>query len=161
MSIVEYRLVALSELQKVKLRASDILECKATSGVPEDQILEVSIGVSKWWWAAVVDGVVAAVFGVAEMPSEGNLEGIGVPWFLATDEANKHPFHIFRQAKRWLDMMNDEYPVLVQFVDARHKEALQWVTWLGFEVIQTTTPGRNGETLIQMIRTRPCATQCQ
>lgn len=145
-----------SELVQMQLRESDILEMKATSGLAPKEGLLKAVEVSDWWRAIKDEkGQVLAVFGVSQIP--GVLSGTGSPWFLATDAAMQYRIHFFRLARKWLDRMQEEYPVLVNFVDARHKEALDWVAWLGFEFVQTTSTGLNGETLIQIIRTRPCA----
>lgn len=144
----------------MKLRDSDILEIAATSGLSPDEAIRRSIEVSSEWKAAISDtGEVLAVFGVA--PVYIGLPGIGSPWFLATDAAEKHNVAIFRKAREWLEEVNNKYPVLVNFVDVRHKAALQWVTWLGFDLIQDQTQGLNGEVLIQIIKTKGdpiCAT---
>lgn len=150
--MVEFKQVGLNELLQVNLRASDLLELQATCGLSQQEALEASVDASIWWSAAVLDGQIIAAFGVAEMP--GELAGIGIPWFLATEEANKHHVHVFRAAKRFLDKMHEHFPVLVQRIDARHKKALQWVGWLGFNVIHTTCEGLTGELLIQVARTK-------
>lgn len=156
-----YEQVDASVLIEMALRQSDIIEMQATSGLGPKEGLMRSISVSDWWRAAInEEGKIVAVFGVA--PVDLGLPGVGSPWFLATDEAEEHPQHVYRQAKRWVEMMQEQYPVLVNFVDVRHKSALQWVSWLGFEFVQDQTPGKNGETLIQIIRTKggaACATR--
>lgn len=151
---LQLKTVALSELREMKLRESDILEIAATSGADPSDVLERSIEVSDWWSALVdpEDGLIA-VFGVAPSRLGGPLPGIGCPWFLATAKFYNHKHGVCRLAKKLLGRMHETYPVLFQFVDVRHEAALEWVLWLGFEFAQVTA-GRNGETLIQVIRTK-------
>ncbi len=149
---LQLKTVSLSELRQMKLRHSDVLEIEATSGVDPADVLEMSIGVSDWWYALVdpVDGIVA-VFGVAPSRLGGPLQGIGCPWLLASDAFYKHKHAVCRLAKKLLKRMHETYPVLFQLVDTRHEAAVEWVLWLGFEVVHVTE-GRNGETLIQVVR---------
>lgn len=149
---LEMKTVTLDELRQMKLRHSDVLEIEATSGVDPSEVLELSVGVSDWWSALVdpVDGIVA-VFGVAPSRLGGSLQGIGCPWLLASDAFYKHKHAVCRLALRLVKRMHKTYPVLFQFVDARHEAALEWVLWLGFEPVHVTA-GRNGETLIQVAR---------
>lgn len=148
--------VALSELRQMQLRASDIDEIAATSGLEPDVALTKAVEVSDWWYAveAPGDGLIA-VFGVAPSRLGGELKGVGCPWFLATDAFYKHKISASRLAKKWLTRMHQTYPVLFQFVDVRHSAALDWVAWLGFDVIHTQTYGRHGEQLIQVVSRRP------
>lgn len=145
--------VALSELAQVKLRESDILEIAATSGMVPTEALLRSTVVSDWW-AAISDpedGIVA-VFGVAPSRIPGSSLPAGCPWLLATDAFYKHKHAMCRIARKSIADMHQQYPILFQFVDARHKAALEWVLWLGFDVVNTLTKGRNGETLVQVVR---------
>lgn len=152
---LELKTVALSELRKMKLRDSDILEIAATSGADPADVLAMSVEVSDWWSALVdpVDGLVA-VFGVAPSRLGGPLPGIGCPWLLASDAFYKHKHAVCRLGLKLIARMHKTYPVLYQFIDVRHEAALEWVLWLGFEVVNVTD-GRNGETLIQVARTKP------
>lgn len=148
--------VALSELRRMPLRQSDIDEIAATSGLTPEVALTKAVEVSDWWYAveAPGDGLIA-VFGVAPSRLGDALEGIGCPWFLATDAFYKHKISSSRLARKWLERMHQDYPVLFQFVDVRHKAALNWVEWLGFDVIHTQTYGTQGEQLIQVVSRRP------
>lgn len=143
-------------LRAVKLRDSDYREIEATSSLDPREALLVSTKVSDWWWAVCdeEDESIVAVFGVAPDRLGGSLPGIGCPWFLATDALYSHKNAISRLAIHWLDEMHKTYPVLHQFVDARHKAAIRWVLKLGFDVVQTTTQGRNGELLVHVAHTK-------
>lgn len=149
---LEVKQVPLYMLREMKLRESDLLEIEATSGAHPSDVIELSIGVSDWWFAAVdpVDGIVA-VFGVAPSRLGGPLRGIGCPWLLASDAFPKHKHAVCRIARRAIKQMHKNYPVLFQLVDVRHESAVEWVFWLGFEVVHVTE-GRNGETLIQVAK---------
>lgn len=151
---LKMKTVSLSELRQMKLRDSDVLEIAATSGADPAVVLELSIGVSDWWYALVdpVDGPVA-VFGVAPSRLGGPLPGIGCPWFLASDAFRKHKHAVCRRAIKLIARMHEQYPVLYQFVDTRHEAAIEWMLWLGFEAGQAVE-GRNGETLIQFTKTK-------
>lgn len=137
-------------LEGVILRPSDVLELQATTGESPEQALKRSAEVSTWWRAAVNQaGQVVAAFGVAPYPSD--LPGVGSPWFLASEEIYQHPMQLLRHSKRWVELMQQQYPLLVNYVDVRHHQALKWVSWLGF-TFMSTTQGVNGETLLQIIR---------
>lgn len=150
---LQVKKVPLESLRQMQLRQSDLLEIAATSGADPSDVLEKSVQVSDWWYAAVdpEDGLVA-VFGVAPSRLGGPLLGVGCPWMLATDAFQRHKHAVCRIARRFLPRMHERYPVLYQFVDVRHEAAVEWILWLGFEVIGVSA-GRHGETLIQVSRT--------
>lgn len=150
---LQLKTVSLSELRSMKLRDSDVLEIAATSGADPADVLELSVGVSDWWFALVdpEDGLVA-VFGVAPSRLGGPLPGVGCPWMLASDAFYKHKHGVCRLARKLIKRMHSTYPILFQFVDARHVAAIEWVTWLGFTVVNVTS-GRNGELLLQVVKT--------
>lgn len=150
--------VAPDELRKLQLRQSDLDEIAATSGLDPEVALLKSTEVSDWWYAVEdpKDGIIA-VFGVAPSRVDSPLPGIGCPWFLATDAFYNHKISASRLAKQCLRRMHQTYPVLYQFVDARHKAALDWVCWLGFDVVQTVTQGTGGETLVHVVSRAPQA----
>lgn len=75
-------------------------------------------------------GEPGAIFGVS--PSQLRVD-MGVPWFLGTEDAERYPRAFIRQSRTWLSAMEEQYPILSNYVDSRNTKRLEWLRWLGFE----------------------------
>lgn len=59
-----------------------------------------------------------------------------LPWALGTELTRKYATWFLRESKNQVERMNDLYPILLNWVDARHEVTLRWVKRLGFSVAQ-------------------------
>jgi len=82
-------------------------------------------------WAAVLNGEPLALFGVVRMSLLG---GDGALWFLATDEAFRHPGALIRGGRKYVSELLTRFDSLGGRVDARHQSTVKWVRLLGFDV---------------------------
>lgn len=77
---------------------------------------------------AIVDGHVAACFGVGGCP----LGGVGTPWLLTTRHCEKVPFTMVRcaieETREWLTIFRR----LENYVDATYREACRFLGTVGF-----------------------------
>jgi hypothetical protein len=74
---------------------------------------------------------------------QGLVTGIGVPWFLSSVHVEEHPRAFLRSCKRYFSYWSQDYDFLVNYVDARYTEAVEWVRWLGFEVHPAERVGKD------------------
>jgi len=116
----------------IHLRQSDRVELTRAGqgGMPWWDVLMHSRDLSSVAWTVLDDeGLPFAMFGVAPDPS---VEGAGLVWFLATDELAENQMYVARHSRRYVDEMNEMYPVLHNYVDAENLTSLGWLGWCGF-----------------------------
>ena len=133
MGKVAFRAVESGDIAHIAthLRSADREEIVASRGEDADPARCIATAVlrSSHTWVATVDGVPAAIFGVAPISL---LAGIGSPWMLATDLAQAHPRALVAEGRRYLSRMRATYPELVNYVDARNAQSVRWLKRLGF-----------------------------
>ena len=122
----------LAEILALNLRAEDIEECRASSGLEPGEALAVSVAVSDEVSVITIDGKIVGLFGLAELT--GILEG-AAPWMLATDalfsiEGVKGLFA--KRSKDVIEGMLEKYSLLSNFVAVQNTKAVSWLEWLGF-----------------------------
>lgn len=123
------------------MRPSDRDEVKATSGLnPRDGLL-ASLASSLYAWTWRVDGVPACMFGIG---SGSILSGEGMPWLLTSNVLDQHWRPFVKHYRPFLDQMKADFPVLANWVDARHETAIRWLKWMGFEIGPIVPHGPRG-----------------
>lgn len=111
------------------MRPADRAEVLASDGLRPSACLRRNLQASEFARTAFVDDEALAMLGV--VLAEGG--EVAVPWMLTTDAVERWPMAFWRACKDGLRQMREHYPVLVQFIDARHERALSWARRLGFE----------------------------
>ena len=138
------------------MRGADVAEVWATSGFLPEPALDYSVDVSEAVWTWLEDDVPIAVFGVGEY-----LPDTGSPWFLATPHMHRADAQVFfvRNTQRVLDAMHRVgYPILMQYVHAKHLESLRWLQWAGFSLNQFYPAwGFAGEPFFRLSKVKSCA----
>lgn len=85
-----------------------------------------------------------AMFGVACARA---LTFTGSPWLLTSHAMPRYSKTFLRGSKIFVEEWASEFPVLRNFVDVRHRRAIRWLEWLGFEVDRSREvlmgPGRS------------------
>ena len=110
------------------LRQCDKDEIKAHSNISAEDALIASIKLSELP-LVVVDHKPVAIFGVVP---NGD---VGFVWLMATPDLQKIGFPFLRECMRVVQLFNDRYLVLSNFVDARNKLHIRWLKWCGFKFI--------------------------
>lgn len=122
------------------LRAADVEEIRAASGLAPAEALRRSYELSSHVWAVrELDGPPTAppiappiaLWGVGPLSL---VEGRGCPWLLATDAFEGLGPDIARLSRPLMAAMRELYPRLENRVDARHTRAVRWLAWLGFTI---------------------------
>lgn len=113
------------------VRLADRDELYASAMVSPQEALEQSFSISKMAWTGLIDGVPVCMFGVAPVSV---LSTVGRPWMIGTDHLDRHPFVFLRRCRGCVETMRMCFDRLENHVDARNIRAIQWLTWLGFEL---------------------------
>lgn len=110
------------------MRAADAAEVYASDGLRPAQALRRSMKGSDFSRTLLIEGEPAAMFGVRV------IEGVGFPWALTTETAERFPLAFWRASQHVVREIVDRYRFLSQCIDARHVMALRWAGRLGFRV---------------------------
>lgn len=124
------------------LRQSDLDELEASSGQHPIKIVTEGFNSSSKCWTIMVDNHPSVIFGVAPICV---LSGVASPWLLGTDESRKVRRVFLVEGRKHVKEMLDMYPRLINYVDARNKQSIRWLKWLGFAIMPAIKYGVNGE----------------
>ena len=131
-----------------RMRPADAAEVSSSLGVGALEAVLASMAVSEVTWAAIFDGEVAGLFGVARLQdAPGTLLGgpdVGVVWLLTSSAVDGNRRAFLRYSRAILSALLQRYPILVNAIDARHVAALRWARWLGFTVSAAVPYGVEG-----------------
>lgn len=112
-----------------KLRESDLIEIKKSTGQGPLEVLSQGFLISEHCWTMLVDGAPEAMFGLA--PYE---IGKYRPWFLSSYETVKHKQEFLSVSKERVDRFKELVPFMENFVDADNDVAVRWLEKIGFEI---------------------------
>jgi hypothetical protein len=56
----------------------------------------------------------------------------GAIWLVGTPEMEAHQLPLLRQARRWVEALNNEWPLLANSADARNTLHHRFIRWCGF-----------------------------
>lgn len=124
------------------MRAADVAEVHAGDHTPLEA-LRLSVERSAMTWCATVDGVPAALFGVA--PIGGVLDPRGAPWLLGTDAVPASRRALTSLTPRYIAQMLDAFPHLINCVHSRNTVAVAWLKHVGFTLGDTFDHPVTGE----------------
>ena len=114
-----------------RLRPADVEEIKASSGRTPEEALCASVASSRKAWALVHNGRCEAIFGIAPWPLTSD---VGAPWLLASERFETLGRYVLKQTDAYTSELEKEFPVLCNYVDARHTASIRWLRWAGFEI---------------------------
>ena len=60
----------------------------------------------------------------------------GGAWLLGSDQLTRHGMTFARHCVRYIETLQDQFPVLFNYVDARNTLHIRWLKWSGFNFIQ-------------------------
>jgi len=129
---VEIREATLADVNIIgsNLRQADQAEVEAASG--QDPTLVMLMGLQGRCYVAVEDEDPFLIFGV--IPDDRDSR-VGIIWLLGTEKTTKFPLTFLRQSRQWVDELGEGYEVLMNVIDERNSMHLDWLKWLGFEIV--------------------------
>lgn len=112
-----------------KLREADRWELMASGHADHRKAIADSLGLSTHMATALIDGRVAAIFGLVPLSL---VTGVAAPWLLGTDLVTQHRRALMRLAPSYIAAMKRAYPHLVNLVHAENEFAVRWLRRAGF-----------------------------
>ncbi|GFE61926.1 hypothetical protein AOG2_25140 [Geobacter sp. AOG2] len=113
------------------VRDADRAELWGVGCVTPLECLRYGLEYSRMARTGLMDGVPVCMFGVVPSSILGN---VGRPWMVGTHHLDVHPFVFLRRCRGCVAEMREGFERLENYVDARNRRAIQWLTWLGFEI---------------------------
>lgn len=126
------------EYVAANMRECDRLEVWASSHHSPIESLRESVGLTDQPETILVHGVPAAICGVASIPDVAN---VGVPWMLGTGAVETAPLAFGRICLEWIGRKRRQWPLLINYSDARATRTHRWLEWLGFALYEPTPFG--------------------
>lgn len=123
--------LAHAEAVAANINPADRDEVWASTFSTPLEALKMGMQVSRDIRAVLADGEPICMFGCAEPTM---LSSIGTPWLLGTVALPKHARGFLRGSRVYFEKMKQEHGALVNYVDARHTNAVRWLAWLGFTI---------------------------
>lgn len=129
-----------------EMRTADLREVRALGYASAFHALDYSVRTSDRSVAAFIDGDLAALLGVAELPRANFLSPRrGRAWLLTGEVVNRKPLSFFRSARIVLQQLRGDITHLHNFVDARYPAALHFLERLGWRIHAPKPLGVSGE----------------
>lgn len=129
-----YRASTVDDCEQLapRMREADAREVKASGGYTPLGALLMSFAYSEETNSIIHNDKVIGMFGVSECDESG----WGVPWLLGSDEIVDIGFQFLRESKHWIKGVQDQYPLLYNYVAAENTAAVTWLRFLGFKFIR-------------------------
>lgn len=110
----------------LRLREEDAAEILAASGQYPMHVLPSCFDETTKVWTADNDYV--ALFGV----NKDTRRYAGIPWMVATPLLEKYPIQFVKFSRQVISGWIEQYPYLINCVDARNELHVKWLKWAGF-----------------------------
>lgn len=134
------------------IREADLREIRALCGPDADPLQELIRGIlqSDVIKAALLDGEPVAIFGVARIDDIA-----GAIWMLGTDGLLNMPGIFARRSRKWVNSLQEPYPILTNVVHWKNVVHHRWLWWCGFDFIRVHRDfGIGKDTFIEFARYR-------
>jgi len=76
----------------------------------------------------------------------------GAIWLLATNEIHRIRFSFLRESRKVVDVLNNKYPKLWNYVDCRNELHLRWLKWCGFKFLRKINYGVSQKPFYEFIK---------
>lgn len=129
----------------VEARPIDRIEAVYMTGRDISEAMYETYMLSSSAYSGWLDGELVCVWGVC---AYAPMEGIGVPWLVATEKLEDAAVPFLRRCWYYLNKMKAEYDLLYNMVYAENDTAIQWLTWMGFEMQAAAPYGPMGKSFI-------------
>ena len=133
------------------LRPEDAQEVQASHGSTEEA-LQMGFDDSDECWTIIVTDTdeIAGMYGVGRYD-----DTVGVPWLLTAPAIEKIWLPFLRGSRKWVEEINEKYPLLTNAVDAEYTVAINWLRFVGFTFIKKhKTWGVGNRPFLEFVRIR-------
>lgn len=134
------------------LRCDDLREIRAVSGRKSAYAaVAESVQRSQHVYSIRRNGRCMMVFGVAP---RALLSEEYFCWALSSEDIADAGSGFLRHCRHVMDVLNDRYPAMMNYVGVWNRCSLRWLRWCGFEILPAVRLGIHGEMMHPVIRRR-------
>jgi hypothetical protein len=76
----------------------------------------------------------------------------GAIWLLATPDINRIRYSFLRESRQVVNLLNQKYKILWNYVDCRNELHLRWLKWCGFKFLRKVNYGVNQKPFYEFIK---------
>lgn len=119
-------------IQRVRdVNVADVIGRSPVAKIPgADLVLLQCLSLSACSWVGRIDSSIVCVWGLIPPTI---LSERAYLWLLTTDLIEENKFIFVRYSQRVIEMMLNQYPVIVGHTDAGQKKTIRWLKWLNAE----------------------------
>lgn len=125
------------------IRPEDVAELEALDGSTIREAFDETPGLLENSQVWEVNGKPVCIFGVT--PQDGPYK-VGIIWLLATDDFHMHTKKFARDCKRVFTEVIRGYGYLFNYIHSENTKSIEWLKWLGFEILDGRPLGHKGAT---------------
>ena len=126
------------------LRFEDKREILDATGLNPYQALTHSYNFSKFCFTIVdTNNYPVGIFGVGDT---------GSIWLLATPDIKRIRYSFLRESRKVVNLLNQKYKILWNYVDCRNELHLRWLKWCGFQFLRKVNYGVNQKPFYEFIK---------
>lgn len=144
--IVEADITHIHYLQN-NLRDSDVRECMIHGATPFRALMAGLREDKAETYTAIIDGKPALMFGVNPITEDI----IGKIWLLGSYEVENHSRKFLKWSRKIVDYFQKKYYQLENVVPADHIKTINWLEYLGFQILDTPIKV-NGFKVLRFVR---------
>ena len=145
-----FRLTTLEDIKYLapRLRVADKREILASVGqAPYDVLLKSFYNSTLCFTIVNPNNEPVGIFGVGDA---GN--GVGGIWAMATDDLQKIKITFLKECKEIVNLFNNKYKILWNYVDCRNSLHIKWLKWCGFIFINKQRRGVLNKNFYEFIK---------
>lgn len=121
------------------VREADRQEVWASSQKEPEEALVESFNLATNAWTMKHGDDIVCIFGITPISL---LDDQMIVWLLSSVHVEKYSMPFLRACRSFLKVLMAKYNSMENFVDARYKESVRWLKWLGFDVSEPEPFGK-------------------
>jgi hypothetical protein len=133
------------------MRPEDIKEIKISHNVKPLEGLLSSFQLKNTKVFAIIgtNKECVAMFGISDCPF---VKDYGVVWLLSSNELNVDTRQFLRECRGWVNVLNEEYKIIYNWVHPDNWKTLKWLQFCGFQPKTKHKYGVNNEEFLLVLR---------
>ena len=112
------------------IRQVDIDEIRSSTGKDPGEVLAATFQMPGIRYVLRVKGELVCMYGIV-MPNEHKE---GIPWMIGTNNVKKYKRQFLDASRFVFCTLCGKFTYLENYVDARNKDSIKWLAWLGFYI---------------------------
>lgn len=131
------------------IQASNVQESQRVYGLNPSTALGRAVECADVAVASWAENDILALWGVTR---KSLLSETRIVWLITSDAVKKYRLLFLKECKRILNILENEYPLLENYVDTGNSQIINWLTWLGFNFDKEIVRTYHGHNIVRFWR---------